>query len=161
MESDPETRAARALAMQARIHPANQLLDPRALVSPAANWRKAKGMCPWCNQPSSEPQPGWHPMCRRNYFAARGATHYEVNGTATPLVAKTPCAKCGAVANEIDHTVSLAVARNTSSTEMLKAWTVQNLQWLCASCHSSKTTTDIRSNRQKTPHGKAMQRSMF
>ena len=161
MGSDPEIRAARALALQARVHPANPLLDPRALVSPAANWRKKKGMCPWCNEPSSEPQPGWHPLCRRYYFAARGATYYEVNGIATPLAAKTPCAKCGGAATEIDHIVSLAVARNTSNTEMLKAWTVQNLQWLCASCHSSKTAADIRSNRQNAPHGKAMQTSLF
>ena len=147
--------------MQARVHPANPLLDPRALVSPAANWRKTKGKCPWCNQPSSEPQPGWHTLCRRYYFAARGATHYEVNGIATPLVAKTRCAECGGVANEIHHIVSLAVARNTRGTEMLKAWTVQNLQWLCESCHNSKTVTEIRSNRQKTPHGKAIQRSLF
>ena len=161
MGYDAEARAAEAVATQARVHPANPLLDPRALVSPAANWRKIKETCPWCNEPSKEAEPGWHPRCRQYYYAARGATYYEQDGKTTPLVAKTPCVKCGADAQEIDHIVSLALARNPGRTAILKAWTPQNLQWLCASCHDAKTTTDIRSSRPKPPRSKPLQPNLF
>ena len=161
MVSDAEARAARAVATQARVHPANPLLAPRALVSTAANWRKTKGTCPWCNEPSDELEHGWHSSCRQYYSAARGATHYEVNGIATPLVAKTSCAKCGDVAQKIDHIVPLAAARGMTGTEMLKVWTTRNLQWLCASCRNVKITVDFSRIRTTTSNGKAMQPSLF
>ena len=161
MEYDPEIRAASALTMQARVHPANPLLDPRALVSPAANWRKTKGNCPWCNEASSEPTPGWHPLCQRYYFAARGATHYEQNGKTLPLVAKKPCAKCGGIAHEINHIMPLGIARKTGGANHLKAWTPQNLQWLCSECHAGKTVTESRKAKRKAHNTKPSQPNLL
>ena len=144
MESDAEARAMAALAAQARVHPANPLAHPRALVSRASNWRKVKGLCPWCNEPSDAPKPGWHDACRRYYHAARGATHFDLNGKRTPLVPKTPCAKCGKAAQEIDHIVALATARRPDGNQLLNAWTPRNLQWLCHRCHSGKTAQEAK-----------------
>lgn len=161
MEYDAEARAARAVAMQARVHPANPLKDPRSLVSPATNWRKIKDNCPWCNEPSNEPGSGWHLQCLRYYHAARGATHYEWDGKPKPLVPRTPCAECGNVAQKIDHIIPLVTARSSGGTEMLKAWTPQNLQWLCASCHGSKTWTDTSSSDPKVHDVQPWQPSLF
>ena len=161
MESEAEARAAQAAAMQARVHPANPLLEHRALVSPAANWRKGEGTCPWCNKPSDELDSGWHSRCLLYYYAARGATHYNWDDKTTPLVEKTPCARCGGIAQEIDHIVSLATARKVGGAEMLQAWTPRNLQWLCVPCRAEKTAEDVQSNSPKGPDAKPLQLSLF
>ena len=82
-------------------------------------------------------------------------------GKAKPLVPRTPCAECGGVAQRIDHIVPLVIARTTGGTEMLKAWTPQNLQWLCASCHDSKTWTGTRVSDPKVPDVQPWQPSLF
>ena len=147
MKYNGETRARAALAVQARVHPANVLVDPRALVSRVSNWRSTRGFCPWCNEPSNTPDPYWHHECKQYYYAARGATHFELNGKRIPLIPKTPCMKCGKASHEIDHILALATARGKKDTDSLKAWTPQNLQWLCRPCHSKKTAIDTKSNR--------------
>ena len=147
MEYKGESGAAAALSVQARIHPANPLVEPRALVSQVSNWRKTKGYCPWCNEPGDGPEPGWHHECKKYYYAARGATHFEMHGKRVPLIPKTPCIKCEGPSQEIDHIMALATARTKNEADSLKAWTPQNLQWLCRRCHSEKTARDVRSNR--------------
>ena len=162
MVSDAEARAARALATQARMHPANPLRDPRALVSPVAHWRKTQGTCPWCHEPSAEREPSWHPWCRRYYYAARGNTHYDLAGKRIPLIARTPCAQCGNEAQEIDHIVPLAAARKLMNrAAMLQAWTPHNLQWLCTSCHTAKTTANSQHIQSPMSDRKAIQLSLF
>ena len=161
VESDGEARALAALAVQARVHPANPLAHPRSLVSRASNWRKVKGTCPWCNEPSGEPEPSWHRECRRYYHAARGVTYFELNGKRTPLVPKTPCVKCGREAHEIDHIVPLSTARWPNGTYLLKAWTLQNLQWLCRRCHSGKTAQEAKAPQTRVIGHKPRQLSLL
>lgn len=149
MGSDGEARAMAALAIQARVHPANPLVHPRALVSRASNWRKVKGICPWCNEPSDAQEQGWHYECQRYYYAARGATHFEKDNKRTPLVPQTPCAKCKRAAQQIDHVVSLSTARRIGGAQMLRAWTPRNLQWLCNTCHAGKTARETKTSRTR------------
>ena len=158
--SDGEARAMAALAAQARVHPANTLVHPRALVSRASNWRKVKGKCPWCNEPSDTPEPSWHHVCRRYYHAARGATHFEISGKRTPLVPKTACAKCGKAAREIDHILALATARRPDGKPIIEAWTPRNLQWLCHHCHSRKTVQEAKDPQSRVRGSKTRQLSL-
>ena len=161
MESDPEARAIRAVAMQARVHPANPLTDPRSLVSAASNWRKTKGICPWCNERNSEPMALWHVRCQQYYYAARGATYYERDGKKTPLVAKTLCVMCGDLAQEISHIVPLEGARSNRGSEVVKAWTPQNLQWLCMRCHGVNTAMGMIGDWTKDTDAEPFQLNLF
>ena len=161
MESDIQARAAQAIGTQARVHPANPLRDPGALVSPAVNWRETNETRLWCNEPGDEPGSGWHPQYMRYYHAARGETHYERDGKAKPPIPRTLCADCGIVAQIIDHIVQQVTARSNGGAKMLKARTPKNLLWLWVSCHNSKTGTG---NRVKDPKGSELrpwQPSMF
>ena len=161
MESETEMWAERAIAIQARVHPANPLREPRALVSPAANWRKTDGACPWCNQPSNESDSGWHQHCLRYYNAARGATYYQWDGKAAPLVGRTLCEECGGPAQIIGHIVSPETARSADGPEMLKAWTPQNLQWLCASCYNSRKGLECYDDNPEVPDFRPSQPNLF
>ena len=161
MGSETEIQAARAIATQARVHPANPLRDPRALVSPATNWRKTDETCPWCNQPNDRSSSGWHEHCLRYYNAARGATHYQWDGKATPLIGRTPCAECGGEAQKIDHVVPLATAQRTGSAEMLKAWTPHNLQWVCISCYNSRKGLECYDGNPEVPDFRPSQPNLF
>ena len=161
MESDPESRAIRALRMQARVHPASSIADHRALVSSASNWRKTKEICPWCNEPNSEPNSAWHPQCQKYYYIARGATHYEEDSKSTPLIPKTPCVKCADSPAIIDHIIPLEVASKSKNTIGLKPWTPSNLQWLCATCHDAKPKWRPDKTKGCTPNTKPTQLSLL
>ena len=49
---------------------------------------------------------------------------------------------CGERADEIDHRLAIEVARALGPAATLRAFTPDNLRWLCRSCHRRKTRQD-------------------
>ena len=54
------------------------------------------------------------------------------------------CEKCGDPSDEMDHRLAINVARALGPATMLRAFTPDNLRWLCRSCHRRKTRHDRR-----------------
>ena len=46
---------------------------------------------------------------------------------------------CGDPSDEMDHRLAINVARALGPVAMLRAFTPDNLRWLCKSCHRRKT----------------------
>ena len=46
--------------------------------------------------------------------------------------------------DEMDHRLAINVAHALGPVAMLRAFTPDNLRWLCRSCHRSKTRQDMR-----------------
>ena len=57
---------------------------------------------------------------------------------------RTLCEICGDPPDEMDHRLSIEVARALGPAAMLRAFTLDNLRWLCRSCHRRKTRQDRR-----------------
>ena len=51
---------------------------------------------------------------------------------------------CGDPSDEMDHRLAIEVARALGPAAMLRAFTPENLRWLCRSCHRRKTRQDRR-----------------
>ena len=49
---------------------------------------------------------------------------------------------CNKEADEKDHRLAITVARALGPAAMLRAFTIDNLRWLCFECHERKTTQD-------------------
>ena len=56
----------------------------------------------------------------------------------------TLCEICGDPSDEMDHRLAIEVARTLGPAAMLRAFTLDNLRWLCQSCHRRKTRQDRR-----------------
>ena len=56
----------------------------------------------------------------------------------------TLCEMCGGPSDEIDHRLAIEVARALGPAAMLRAFTPDNLHWLCRSCHRRKSGQDRR-----------------
>ena len=56
----------------------------------------------------------------------------------------TMCEGCAGPADELDHRLAINVARAMGPEALRRAFTLENLQWLCSSCHRRKTTIDRR-----------------
>ena len=56
----------------------------------------------------------------------------------------TLCEICGDPTDEMDHRLAIEVARALGPAAMLRAFTLDNLRWLCRSCHRRKTRQDRR-----------------
>ena len=113
----------------------------RELVGSLGQRQATKGTCVWCRQKgTARPKGWWHAECVNAHQLARGVT---VNMYLKPAIPRSPCALCGGEGLELDHIVPLALvwalrdARN-----ILRAYTIGNLQWLCHECHSQKTGWD-------------------
>ena len=121
---------------------------------------RTKNICHWCKRPvkSRKGSMGyWHPLCVRAQFACRGLTHLVDR---QPVIPKGTCATCGkdhylfdtgphgkGIVKihqlEIDHIVALGIAaRRGDRRGVLRAYTLDNLQWLCPPCHKRKTASD-------------------
>ena len=54
----------------------------------------------------------------------------------------TLCEICGNPSDEMDHRLAIEVARALGPAAMLRAFTLDNLRWLCRGCHKRKTGQD-------------------
>ena len=54
------------------------------------------------------------------------------------------CEGCGGPAAELDHRLAINVARAMGPEALRRAFTLENLHWLCSSCHRRKTRLDRR-----------------
>ena len=50
----------------------------------------------------------------------------------------------GGPAAELDHRLAINVARALGAEALRRSFTLENLQWLCSSCHRRKTRVDRR-----------------
>ena len=51
---------------------------------------------------------------------------------------------CGDPSDEMDHRLAIKVARALGPAAMLRAFTPENLRWLCRGCHKRKARQDRR-----------------
>ena len=76
----------------------------------------------------------WHPYCLNACRVAFGQHRDET--------LHTLCEICGDPSDEMDHSLAIEVARALGPTAMLRAFTPDNLRWLCRGCHKRKTGQD-------------------
>ena len=127
-------------------------------VCPRTIGQKFTGLCRWCELPVPPQKRTWCGVgCVRAYGMAQGLQR-SADGSyllSTPL--DTSCAECGLAGAwtndggrwpsfnlEIDHIVALSVAFYRGERDRLRAYTLDNLQWLCHNCHAVKTADDRR-----------------
>ena len=121
---------------------APQVSFGRKLLPPSVDWadarRGADGFCRWCALSiGGEKRKGarWHSDC---YIAYRIAVD-ELSG----VIGLDICARCGvAPATDIDHRLAISVARELGARAWVRAFTIDNLQGLCAGCHKDKSRVD-------------------
>ena len=94
------------------------------------------GVCRWCYELTASPKTRWHLYCLNAYRVASGQHPDEMQ--------RTLCEICGDPPDEMDHRLSIEVARALGPAAMLRAFTLDNLRWLCRSCHRRKTRQDRR-----------------
>ena len=111
----------------------------RALVGTMNLGKGKRGICRWC-QRSTEPRKTWHTPCVEAYIVAGGRTDLFQKS----VIEYAPC-PCGADATEVDHVIPLMLAKARGDRRgILRAYTLDNLQWLCQDCHRKKTAVDVR-----------------
>ena len=99
--------------------------------------RRVNGICRWCYElTASTSSTRWHLYCLNAYRVASGQHPDEIQ--------RTLCEICGDPPDEIDHRLAIEVARALGPAAMLRAFTLDNLRWLCRSCHRRKTRQDRR-----------------
>ena len=95
------------------------------------------GICRWCYERTAHIKTRWHPYCLNAYRIASGQHPEEIQHTL--------CEICGGPSDEMDHRLAINVARALGPAAMLRAFTPDNLRWLCRSCcHRRKTRQDRR-----------------
>ena len=92
------------------------------------------GVCRWCYELTASPKTRWHRYCLNLYWVASGQPPSEIHHTL--------CEICGDVADELDHRLSIEVARGLGRAALLRAFVPGNLRWLCHDCHRRKTRQD-------------------
>ena len=96
------------------------------------------GKCRWCHLPTLR-KLRWHDDCVDAYRAATGQSLHSIWGTA-----KAPPCQCGQPANELDHQDALILAWTSGDPRRLvRAYSLNNLTWLCTQCHAKKTRRDL------------------
>ena len=91
-----------------------------------------RSRCQWCLEEDVSFRT-MHPGCRRAFNAAQARGEIPAG----------PCICCGGAGEEVDHQVSLALAWARGDVKgILRAYLLDNLQWLCHGCHCSKTRRD-------------------
>ena len=135
MKTPIRQRQLRGLVLHHRRHPAEHR---RRLVNRTASWGEAprNGICRWCYELTASPSTRWHLYCLNAYRVASGQHPDEIQ--------RTLCEICGDPPDEIDHRLAIEVARALGPAAMLRAFTLDNLRWLCRSCHRRKTRQDRR-----------------
>ena len=111
---------------------------PGDLSDGSASWgeRPVNGVCRWCHEHTAAIHLTWHDYCLAAYRVASGQK---------PLgIQVTMCEGCGGPAAELDHRLAINVARAMGPEALRRAFTLENLQWLCSSCHRRKTRLDRR-----------------
>ena len=135
MRTPIRRRQLRGLVLHHRRHPAEH---PRRLVNRTARWEDppVKGVCRWCYELTASPTTRWHRYCLNAYRVASGQHPDEIQHTL--------CEICGDPSDEMDHRLAIEVARALGPAAMLRAFTPDNLRWLCRDCHRRKTRQDRR-----------------
>ena len=125
-------RRLRGLVIHHRIHPS---AHPRRLVRRTRSWgeRPVNGVCRWCGEHASSIQLTRHGYCLDAYRVASGQK---------PGIHLTMCEGCAGPADELDHRLAINVARAMGPQALRRAFTLENLQWLCHQCHRRKTKLD-------------------
>ena len=133
MRTPIRRRQLRGLVLHHRRHPAEH---PRRLVNRTAIWGEppTNGICRWCYEPTVSIRIRWHLYCLNAYRVASGQHPDEIQ--------RTLCEICGDPSDEIDHRLAIGVARTLGPAAMLRAFTLDNLRWLCRNCHRRKTRQD-------------------
>ena len=127
-------RRLRGLVIHHQQHPS---AHARRLVTRTASWRArpVHGVCRWCGEHTSTIQLTWHGYC---------LDAYRVASDQKPDLQVTPCEACGGIAHELDHRLGINVARALGPEALRRAFTLENMQWLCSPCHRRKTISDRR-----------------
>ena len=127
MRTPIRRRQFRGLVLHHRRHPATH---PRRLVNRTARWGEPprNGICRWCYEPTAHIRTRWHRYCLNAYRVASGQHPDEIQHTL--------CEMCGNESDEIDHRLAIEVARALGPAAMFRAFTPDNLRWLCRSYHS-------------------------
>ena len=135
MKTPVRRRQLRGLVLHHRRHPAEH---PRRLVKRTSTWGEPprNGICRWCYELTASPKTRWHLYCLNIYRVASGQHPDEMQ--------RTLCEICGDPPDEMDHRLSIEVARALGPEAMLRAFTLDNLRWLCRGCHRRKTRQDRR-----------------
>ena len=135
MRTPIRQRQLRGLVLHHRRHPAEH---PRRLVNRTARWGEPpeNGICRWCYERTAHIRTHWHAYCLNAYRVASGQHPEEIQHTL--------CEMCGDPSDEMDHRLAINVARALGPAAMLRAFTPENLRWLCRSCHRRKTRQDRR-----------------
>ena len=94
------------------------------------------GVCRWCYELTASPKTRWHRYCLNSYRVASGQHPDEIQHTL--------CEICRGPSDEIDHRLAIGVARALGPAAMLRAFTLDNLHWLCRNCHRRKKRQDWR-----------------
>ena len=133
MKTHIRQRQFRGLVLHHRRHPSGH---PRRLVKRSNRWREAarRGYCRWCYERADHIRATWHSYCQNAYRVAAGLRSKGIQ--------RTPCEMCNKEADEKDHRLAITVARALGPAAMLRAFTIDNLRWLCFECHERKTTQD-------------------
>ena len=135
MRNRVRSRRLRGLVLHHRRHPS---AHPRRLVTRTASWGEpsVRGVCRWCHEHTAAIHLTWHDYCLAAYRVASGQK---------PLgIQVTMCEGCGGPAAELDHRLAINVARAMGPEALRRAFTLENLHWLCSSCHRRKTRLDRR-----------------
>ena len=133
MRTPIKRRQLRGLVLHHRRHPSEH---PRRLVNRTARWGELPidGICRWCYESTAGIKLRWHLYCLNAYRVASGQRPDEMQHTL--------CEICGGPPEEIDHRLAIKVARTLGPAAMIRAFTQDNLRWLCRSCHRRKTRQD-------------------
>jgi len=133
MRTPIRSRQLRGLVLHHRQHPSEH---PRRLINRTTRWGEPPidGICRWCYEPTAGIKLRWHLYCLNAYRVASGQHPDEMQHTL--------CEICGGPPDEIDHRLAIRVARALGPAAMVRAFTLDNLRWLCRSCHRHKTRQD-------------------
>ena len=129
-------RRLRGLVLHHRRHPS---AHPRRLVTRTASWGEQS--CP--RRLSLVPRA--HGRHTSHLARLLPCMAYRVASGQKPLgIQVTMCEGCGGPAGELDHRLAINVARAMGPDALRRAFTLENLHWLCSSCHRRKTRLDRR-----------------
>jgi len=129
-------------------------------VVPRTIGEKYDGRCRWCRFRVPPNKRTWcGPGCLRAYAMAQGLQK-AADGQYILSTHNARCARCGRGGQwygppdsesrwnyydlEVDHIVALSVAFYRGERARMRAYTIDNLQWLCPRCHAEKTADDKR-----------------
>ena len=135
MRTPIRRRQIRGLVLHHRRHQAEH---PRRFVNCTASWGDppVNGICRWRYERTANIKTRWHLYCLNVYRVASGQHPDEIQHTL--------CEICGNPSDEMDHRLAIEVARALGPAAMLRAFTPDNLCWLCRDCHRRKTRHDRR-----------------